>query len=775
MIKKASAVILLIAAIYWSFLALLPSKISDIDTDKKSFSTARALVHLEQLSKEQHAVGSEAHTEVRNYIISELEKLGLTTQVQEGYTISRWGNLAKPKNILARIKGSTSGKALLLLSHYDSAPHSSYGASDAGSGVVTILEGLRVFITEGKTPKNDIIILISDSEELGLNGADLFVNKHEWAKDVGLVINFEARGSGGPGWMLLETNGGNANLIDSYVAANPSHPVGNSLAYSIYKMLPNDTDLTRFREDGDIDGFNFAFIDDHYDYHTSLDTYERLDRNTLEHQGTYLMALMHYFADANLNDLKSHKDKVYFNVPLFKTITYPYEWIWPMFFLAVFLFAGLIFLGFKKRRFIKEDVFKGFLPLLLSLFLSLILGYFLWELIKFINPNYSEMLHGFTYNGYTYIAAFALLSLSMCSWIYSRYYKPGNTASLMVAPLFLWLVICVLMTLYLKGASFFIVPVYFGLVSLFVLIRQRKPNLALMTLLCFPLVLIMSPFIKMFPVGLGFFMNIGFAVISVKLISMLLVVLMFGLMISVFGFFRHKRRWAYVVFFIALCLLISAQFKSDFNEERPKPNSLVYLLDIDKNEAQWATYDKRLDPFTKQVLGDDPDNALNLKTNLVGSKYNSGFTHTKKADLKAFVFPEIDVYRDTIIGDRRELSIYIASKRKVQRMELFSDVQNVFYDFKINGVGAYRASVNANPFSGRRSNRLFSYFVSDSEPLDIQLVIPSGQHTELVLYESSNDLLSHPSFSLKQRSDAMIAKPFVLNDAIILKKTIVIN
>jgi len=775
MIKKIIAVFLVIAAIYWSFLALLPTKISDLDAEKKHFSTERALIHLKQISQEPHAVGSMAHADVRTYIVSQLEGLGLTTQIQEGYTISKWGNFAKPKNILARIKGSGSGKALMLLSHYDSAPHSSFGASDAGSGVVTILEGLRAYLAEGKIPKNDIIILITDAEELGLNGADLFVNKHEWAKDVGLVLNFEARGSGGPGVMLLETNNGNANLIDAFVEANPSHPVGNSLAYSIYKMLPNDTDLTRFREDGDIDGFNFAFIEDHYDYHTANDTYERLDRNTLEHQGTYLMALLHYFADTNLNNLKSFNDKVYFNVPLFKTVTYSYDYIWPMLILALIIFGALVFLGFKKRRFAKLDVAKGFIPLLLSIVVSLITGYMLWEFIKWINPNYREMLHGFTYNGNTYIAAFVCVSIGICLWIYSRYYKPGNTASIMVGPLVLWIVFSFIMAIFLKGASFFIIPVYFGLLSLFVLIRQRKPNLALMALLNFPLIVIMSPFIKMFPVGLGFFMDIGFANISVKLVSILLVVMMFGLLISIFGFFRHKRRWAYLMFLIGFSFMLSAQFKSNFNNERPRPNSLVYLLDIDKNEAQWATYDHVLDDYTKQALGDDPDNASDVKTNLVGSKYNSGFTYSKKADLKAFIFPEVEVYRDTVINNRRKLSVYIAAKRDVQRMELFSDTQNVFHEFIINGVSAYKTDTNANVFTNRRSNRLLSYFVSDNDPLDIKIVIPKGQRTELILYESSNDLLTNSSFSLNQRSEAMIPKPFVLNDAVILKKTIVLN
>jgi hypothetical protein len=45
-------------------------------------------------------------------------------------------------------------------------------------------------------------------------------------------------------------------------------------------MLPNDTDLTVFREQN-IQGYNFAFIDDHYNYHTAQDDINHLDKNTL--------------------------------------------------------------------------------------------------------------------------------------------------------------------------------------------------------------------------------------------------------------------------------------------------------------------------------------------------------------------------------------------------------------------------------------------------------------------------------------------------------------
>ncbi len=767
MIKKGIAVILLIVAVTWSFSALMPSYVSDIDADKNEFSTARALMHLETISQQPHAVGSDAHTEVRNYIVQELGKLGFNPQIQQGFTISKWGNMAKPKNIVGRLKGSKPGKALLLLSHYDSSPHSSYGASDAGSGVVTILEGLRAFLHDGKIPDNDIIVVISDAEEQGLNGADLFVNQHEWADDVGLVLNFEARGSGGPSYMLIETNSGNSKLISNFIEANPEYPVANSLAYSIYKMLPNDTDLTRFREDGDIDGLNFAFIDDHFDYHTSNDTYERLDRETLEHQGSYLMPLLTYFSQSNLENLKSSSDHIYFNVPVFRLVSYPFSWIWPMLIVAFLLFAALIFYGFKKRRLNKEDVLKGFAPFVLSLVSSAVITYALWFIIsQLLYTSYNEILHGFTYNGHTYITAFSILSLAICFWFYAKFHKPGNTASLMVAPITFWLIICAIVALKLKGASFFVVPVYFALISLFVLINQRKPNLALMALLCFPVLMIMSPFIKMFPVGLG---------LGILFVSAILISLIFGFLLGIFGFFKHKRRWSVLLFITAFIFLISAHFKSSFNEERPKPNSLVYMHDIDTKESIWATYDDKLDDFTKQVLGEDPISADDLNTNNIQSKYRTGFSYTRTAESKVLLYPEVDVFKDTLEGDFRSISLYIEPKRNVQRIELFSDKNNVFKDFTINGISVHKENENSYAFENRSRSRLFTYYISDNEPLEIHLTIPQTQKTKLVLYESSNDLLENRSFNLKQRSSDMIPKPFVLNDAIILKQTISLN
>ena len=168
--KKSTSllsVFIILGVIFWSFSDLQPSISEKKQVAKTEFSLDNALYHLKNISQKTHHVGSKEHKNVQQYIVTELEKLGLETEVQIQTAVNRkWFAATTAENIVVTIKGTSNGKSLLLLTHYDSNPHSSLGASDAGAGVVTILEGIRAFLATNKQQKNDIIILISDAEEL---------------------------------------------------------------------------------------------------------------------------------------------------------------------------------------------------------------------------------------------------------------------------------------------------------------------------------------------------------------------------------------------------------------------------------------------------------------------------------------------------------------------------------------------------------------------------------------------------------------------------------
>ena len=754
------SLLLLSALIFGVFYFLMPQSYDQTEAPLSEFSTKRALETVKKLSVKPHFVGSKNHEVVAAIIQKELQDLDLETSVQEGFTMTEMGTLVKSKNIIAKIKGTANSKALLLLSHYDSAPHSlSKGASDDASGVATILESVRAFLHNKSPHKNDIIILFTDAEELGLNGAALFVTQHKLAKEVGLVLNFEARGSSGPSYMLMETNDGNAKMVDAFKAGNVSYPVSNSLMYSIYKMLPNDTDLTVFREQGKIQGFNFAFIDSHFNYHTAQDSYENLDPITLAHQGSYLFPLLNYFSNADLKDLNSTDNKVYFNVP-FSLVSYPFGWIFPMLIVSFGLFLIFVFLGLGKRALRLDEIIKGFMPLLGSLATAGMFTYVGWKLLLNFYPQYNDILQGFTYNGHDYIYAFTSLTLAICFLFYQNNGRRNPEMSQMIAPLFVWLIINIGIALKLQGAGFLIIPVISSSLMLGFYVLTQKSNWFLNCLLAIPTIIIVVPFIQMFPIGLGLKILFG---------SSILTVLSFTLLLPIFGSYTKKRIWAIAFFLLSIGFFVKADYNSEYTSKKAKPNSLVYILNSDTNKANWATYDTNLDDWTKTYLGVNPKKATTINSNKLYSKYGSEYTFMAEAPVKNLITPTIEFLRDTIKGNQRLYRIKITPNRIVNRYDIYLNNDIQINNLKANGVKSINLHSNIAP---KTTGKLLTYYVVDNIPLEMEFSIMASQKLALSLVESSFDLLSNPLFTIAKRKSWMIPTPFVLNDAIIIKQKI---
>lgn len=753
------ASLFLLLVLLWSHLSQLPSFTSG-PVSLEEFSSERALSHISEMSRSAHYTGSENHAIVANYLKDELRQLGLEVSSQQGYTLTEWGNLTNSHNIMARIKGSGSGKALLLLSHYDSAPHSfSKGAADDASGVAVILESVRAFLHKKAAHRNDIIILFTDAEELGLNGAALFAKQHPWVKDVGLALNFEARGTSGPGYMLMEVTDGNAALVNAFADAGVSRPAANSLMYSVYKMMPNDTDLTVFREQAKVQGLNFAFIDSHFNYHTAQDDTAHLNPNTLTHQGDYLVPLLAHFGNTNLETLSSDADQVYFTLP-YSFFHYPFAWNHMLWGVAVFLFAFLVFVGFGKRVLNGRAVGKGYLLFLLTVALSGGIVFLLWKTVLGIYPEYGEILQGFTYNGHWYLAAFLMLSLGICFLMYSRSQQESRFGNYVVAPLSFWILICLGLNLYLPGAGFLCIPLLFSLIMFGYFILTQRVSLPLFTLLSLPVLLIIFPFLIMFPIGLGLKLLAGSAV---------LLALSFGLLLPLFGQFRMKALTGSLFLAGAIGLLVVAHLKSGFSEGEAKPNSLVFLYDVEKDQSYWATYDKVLDDWSRTYLGSDPKPADRMNSLPLFSKYGTKFSYQTDAMNRNLEEPQIVFEKDTTYAGKRHLAIRISPGRKVNRYDIFASVNTRIYDLRTNGV----AGLGRKPGLFERSDKkLLSYYVVGNEPLLLEFSVENNQPLDMELIESSFDLMNNPAFDMRKRSKEMMPKPFILTDAVMIRKKI---
>lgn len=301
----------------------------------REFSAGRATGHVQRLTGQPHATGSVGNVLTRGYLLGELSVLGLQPTLQTTTGIgTRYPVAGHVTNVVARLPGTRpNGKAVLLMAHYDAVP-AAPGAADDASGVATLLEALRA-LRSGPQLRNDVIALFTDGEEAGLLGAAAFVREHPWAKDVAVILNFEARGTHGPS-LMFETGPGNLDVVRVLRRVPGVH--ATSLSTAVYRRLPNDTDLSELAVLG-LPALNFAFIDGVGRYHTAQDDVAHLDANSVQHHGDQAMALTRAFGNSELPRPRT-SDAVFFDVPLLGLVVYPESWAIPLALLASVLVIG---------------------------------------------------------------------------------------------------------------------------------------------------------------------------------------------------------------------------------------------------------------------------------------------------------------------------------------------------------------------------------------------------------------------------------------------------
>src|SRR5215207_2350280 len=252
------------------------------------FSAERALVHVREIAQGPHPTGSPGNARVRDYLVAQMRSLGLDPQVQEATGVgTRYPAAGRVRNVIGRLAGRTpGGPAVVLMSHYDGVAGGP-AAGDAAAGTAAVLETIRA-LRAGPPVAHDVIALITDGEEAGLLGAAAFVREHPWAKDVGVTLNFEARGTTGRSRMF-ETGPGDLDV--ARVLRNVRDVSATSLSVTVYRTLPNDTDLSEMAVLGK-PALNFAFADGVDRYHTAHDDAAHLNAGSLQHHGLQMMTLV---------------------------------------------------------------------------------------------------------------------------------------------------------------------------------------------------------------------------------------------------------------------------------------------------------------------------------------------------------------------------------------------------------------------------------------------------------------------------------------------------
>jgi len=509
--------------------------------------------------------------------------------------------MARVENLLARIAGTRSTGAVLLAAHYDSVP-AAPGAADDAAGVAAVVEAIRI-LKAGPPPRNDVILLLTDGEELGLLGARAFVEQHAWAKDVRMVLNFEARGTSGPSQMF-ETSAGNGAIVAAWAAIVPN-PTGSSVTYEVYKRLPNDTDFSEFRR-LQTAGLNFAFVGGWERYHTPGDAPTALDRGSLQHHGEAALRLARRFASIDLGGLQS-RDAVYFSLPLVNAAPhYSSLWAVPLVVAAALLFV----IAFVRARRRLETSIGGFiLALLVFAAYTGASGYFGWRFGRLASDFHHRWLpDGPVLTSGAYAAAMVALIGTAWLALYVLLRKKFAAHSIAFGALFILLVAAGATAWFLAGASYVAIwPLAGGLLAAMAA-STAKPEVgpgaarvAAVAAFSVPAMLILWPLVYALQCTMGLAPESGAAMAVLTALAM-------GALALPIEFIVERRRWwpAGIAAIAALACLAVAVTETRYSARQPRPANLYYVLDADAKAANWAARVSRPDAWFVQFLGPSP-------------------------------------------------------------------------------------------------------------------------------------------------------------------------
>jgi hypothetical protein len=662
-----------------SLLALEPPDPLSASAPASEFSAERAFSHVEQIAERPHPVGSPANAEVRDYLVGQLEDLGLRPTVQQATsarTMEGTASIARVHNIHARIPGSSPTGHVVLVAHYDSVPRGP-GAADDGAGVAAILEIARA-ITSDSQPRNDIDIVFTDAEEPWLLGAQAFVIDDRLDPWRNVVLNLEARGTSGPA-LMFQSSSENASVIPAL--ASVQRPITSSGWEACYQVLPGDTDLSVFRNAG-FAGMNFAFFDGSARYHTPEDSPTNFDHASLQHMGSTVLATARKFAGQDLGAPRGGS-LTYFTV-LGELVHYPQSLAVSLAVLAAVVFVATLL--YARRRGVRiRGVGLAAASFLALLVVTMALGMGTWQVLRLLNPGYGSFHTGDTYQPEWYATGLLALTaaLNVAWYLMMRRRAPEE---IILATWAWFLVLAILTAAFVPGAAYlFTWTPLVGCLFLVAAIRWggEEPTWRYLALSAgaVPAIALLVPLVDLL-------LSLGLAFVSGP---MFMAVLVLVTALPVLDLLALRRAWLVPVATAVVGLaLVTAGLRIDtFDDEHPRQIRLVYALDADQEQAWWLSADSDPAPWTDRYVDTErmederfPDSpSLSL-----ASSYYSG-----PASVARIEPPDVTVRRSERNGETREVRLRI-TPAGASRLALYADTRShTVLAAKVDGINVEEA------------------------------------------------------------------------------------
>ena len=746
-----------------SLWAVQPPAPRAADAPAGEFSAARAFAHVERVGSAVHVAGSPAAGQVQGYLETTLRGYGLQVQVQDGVGADdALGGfaMAHVRNVIAVLPGTAPTGRVFAVAHYDSV-QVSYGGNDDGAGVSTLLETARA-LAQGPRPRNDIVFVFTDAEEACLCGAEAFVSQHPLAAAGGVALNFEARGSSGPA-IMFETSAGNADVVGVYGDVVP-YPVATSFAVEVYRILPNDTDFTPFRESGRFTGLNTAYIDGSAVYHSPEDRPSYMDRGTLQHHGSNALALARAFGDRDLSTLAqpSGTDSTYFPV-LRYLVRYPGWLVWP---LAIVALAGVVALALVARRRKLTSIprtLAGFGLALVPLLFVPVVAQLLWALLVAIRPGYGPMLDPWR-PGWFRATVVALVGVVLLTW-YGLLRKRIGPWSLAIGGLGWLAVLGLLLASATPGGSYLAaVPAVACAVGGIVAVSVRPLWARVLSLALggAVAVLVLAPIVLLFFPALGLATG-GAAALFAVMLGLALLPLLEALYPPVPApagsaagsedaagaevspangdedaaraepVRRPRLRGAapgLVAGLLAVACLAIGLVVDRFDTAHPAPEQLMYALDTDTGQARWVSADSSPGEWTSQYVSAPED--LSESFAPLGSGLLTG-----PATAASLPAPTLTLESESTASGRRTLQLRLSPQRTARLVYL-----------QVLDAGVVGATADGRALPGSRTDRFELLFhAPPAGGLPVTLEVDRAGPVRIRVMDGSDGLDGLPGFT----------------------------
>jgi hypothetical protein len=618
--------------------------------------------------------------------------MGLTAQIQRTTGVgTRYQEAGRVQNILAWIPGSTpNSKAVLLMAHYDGV-EAGPAAADDGAGCAALLETLRALRARKQPLAHDVFALFTDGEESGLLGSAAFVREHAWAKDVGVVLNFEARGTTGRS-LMFETGPGNLDVVRTLRAA--SDVTTGSVFTTIYRTLPNDTDLSELAALG-LPAMNFAFAGGVERYHTSHDDLAHLNPGSLQHHGIQMLALAKAFASESLPRPQTG-DAVFFDFPVIGLVIYP-EWA-----AVVLSLVGLVLTIVAVRREGPTGVMSGLAGLVVALVVCVVIA-------RLINPAGPARWSGLTAAAWTTL----VLAINAVCFAFAR---RGGRAPYKGA-LIAWAVLALVTSMVVPGASYlFTWPLLFAAAA--ELVDKPIARWIARWIAAIVTLTMLAGFSYGAAVILLGVAGVGAAALAV------LVSLTAWLLAPVLEPIAGSARWLGAPWIAAVAVvlgfLVPITVRPTAN--RPLPSALVYVENADGRDA-WLGSASLRDAWTRAVIGSPAPmpawmhSISEFGTHLLGRAVS-------RVPLDP---PNATMLRDTIVAGARRVIIRVTAPRGTTGL-----VMHAF------GAPVSRAAIDARVVDTTRYRFhapvwTMQYWAVPDSGAVISLAIPVGERIDLEL------------------------------------------